>query len=155
MYLGDFFVFWKLRFSHEQVSRFEGFGQRQLGLTCPGHLLGLSRKALFPYFFTMNTIALGVEMPLVKVSSKRQITLPQSLTKELGIKEGDRLEVAREGDRLVIKPVMVIDRSDAWFYTPEWQAKEREADEEIARGELGEPIESTEDLQKYFDKIAK
>lgn len=97
----------------------------------------------------------GIEMPLVKVSSKRQITLPHSLTKELGIKEGDRLEVAREGDRLVIKPVLVIDKSDAWFHTPEWQAKEREVDEEIARGELGEPIRNAADLQKYFDGLPK
>jgi hypothetical protein len=36
-------------------------------------------------------------------------------------------------------------RSQAWVWTPEWQAKEREADEHIAAG-LGEVFESDEEF---------
>ncbi|MGH7866067.1 MAG: hypothetical protein ACREP9_00205 [Candidatus Dormibacteraceae bacterium] len=31
-----------------------------------------------------------------------------------------------------------IDPDQAWFWTPEWQAGEREVDEALARGERGE-----------------
>jgi len=37
------------------------------------------------------------------------------------------------------------DPSQAWFWTPEWQAKEREADEDIAAGR-GERFESDEEF---------
>ena len=30
----------------------------------------------------------------------------------------------------------MIDPTQAWFWTPEWQAKEREADEDIAAGRV-------------------
>ena len=37
----------------------------------------------------------------------------------------------------------MIEASQAWYWTPEWQAKEREADEDIAAGR-GEFFESGE-----------
>jgi hypothetical protein len=39
----------------------------------------------------------------------------------------------------------VIDASQAWFWTPEWQAGEREADAQLAAGE-GETFASGEDF---------
>ena len=57
-------------------------------------------------------------MPLVKVTSKRQITIPSALGKELGIEGGDHVEIIREGSYLVVKPVAVVDKEDAWFHQP-------------------------------------
>ena len=94
-------------------------------------------------------------MPLVKVTSKRQITIPSALSKELGIKGGDHVEITRRGSRLVLKPVAVVDKDDAWFYTPEWQAKEREADRDIAEGRLSEPIETAAQLKAHLAKLKK
>jgi len=39
-----------------------------------------------------------------------------------------------EDGRLVLIPASVIPDDQAWFWTPEWQAKEAEADREIAAG---------------------
>jgi hypothetical protein len=39
-----------------------------------------------------------------------------------------------EDGRLVLIPASVIPDDQAWFWTPEWQAKEAEADQEIAEG---------------------
>lgn len=38
----------------------------------------------------------------------------------------------------------------AWFHTPEWQAGEREADEELARGE-GTVFEDPEDMFRALE----
>lgn len=39
-----------------------------------------------------------------------------------------------EDGRLVLIPASDIPDDQAWFWTPEWQAKEAEADQEIADG---------------------
>ncbi len=35
---------------------------------------------------------------------------------------------------ILLRPKKVIDATQAWFWTPEWQAGEREADQEYAAG---------------------
>lgn len=42
---------------------------------------------------------------------------------------------------ILLRPQKVIDATQAWFWTPEWQAGEREADVQEAAG-LGETFES-------------
>jgi hypothetical protein len=39
-----------------------------------------------------------------------------------------------------------IDPDQLWFWTPEWQAKEREVDESLARGEPGTIHESSKEF---------
>jgi antitoxin PrlF len=36
---------------------------------------------------------------------------------------------------VILRPLATIDRSQAWFWTTEWQAGEREATEQAQRGE--------------------
>jgi hypothetical protein len=56
---------------------------------------------------------------------------------ELDLAEGDQFVVTVEDDRIVLTPTSVIPDDQAWFWTPEWQAKEAEVDEATARGERG------------------
>ena len=42
-------------------------------------------------------------MAKAKISSKYQITLPKEVREGLGIKAGDELYIAREGEKVVIK----------------------------------------------------
>ncbi|MDI6711413.1 MAG: AbrB/MazE/SpoVT family DNA-binding domain-containing protein [Thermoanaerobacterales bacterium] len=39
-------------------------------------------------------------MAIVKLSSKRQLTLPAKLCRELGLQAGDRLVIERKGDQI-------------------------------------------------------
>ncbi|MCL2787013.1 MAG: AbrB/MazE/SpoVT family DNA-binding domain-containing protein [Micrococcales bacterium] len=47
---------------------------------------------------------------------KNQVTLPTSLTQELGWKVGDRLDVVRENDRLVViaQPLACVPATRTW-----------------------------------------
>jgi AbrB family looped-hinge helix DNA binding protein len=76
-----------------------------------------------------------VSTPLRK---KGVITIPQEIREALDLQEGDHLVMAIEDGRIVMTPASVIPDDQAWFWTPEWQAKEREVDEAIAAGE--EPV---------------
>ena len=49
-------------------------------------------------------------MPLAKVKPKGQVTIPAGLREEIGLDEGDYVEVTREGSRIVLTPKEVVDR---------------------------------------------
>lgn len=46
---------------------------------------------------------------------------------------------------------VIDDDSQDWFWTPEWQAKEREADEDIAAGRYKTFATMEEFLEDLFD----
>lgn len=69
-------------------------------------------------------------MALVKLGARRQVTIPKEIIEQLGIKPGDYLEVTCKDRTVVLTP-----SEDAWFWSTEWQEKEREADEALARGD--------------------
>ncbi len=49
-------------------------------------------------------------MSLIQVREKAQITIPSKIRKELGIKKGDYLEIAKEDDRIVIIPKILVEK---------------------------------------------
>jgi len=73
---------------------------------------------------------------LIKVTRGGQVTIPAALRRAAGIEVGDYLEVRVVGDRLVLSPKQVIDKSQAYFWTEAWQAGEREAQEDLEAGRV-------------------
>jgi hypothetical protein len=47
-------------------------------------------------------------------------------------------------------PTRQLPRDQAWFWTEEWQAREREADEAIAKRDLSGPFDSASDLIRHL-----
>lgn len=89
----------------------------------------------------------------VKVRPKAQLTLPEEIRRALHIGEGDDVEFAVQEDGTVtIRGFISIPTDQAWFYTPEWLAGEREADEEIAAGR-GAVHDSVEDMFDHLDSL--
>jgi AbrB family looped-hinge helix DNA binding protein len=68
------------------------------------------------------------------IRRKGIVTIPEAIRAELDLHEGDHLVATVEDGRLVLIPASVIPDDQAWFWTPEWQTKEAEADQEIAEG---------------------
>ena len=88
-------------------------------------------------------------MAVAKVRSKGQITLPREVREAAHLEEGDPIEFTITPDGILMRPKKVIDADQAWFWTPEWQAGEREADAEIAAGK-GRVFYSTEEFLAYL-----
>jgi AbrB family looped-hinge helix DNA binding protein len=86
-------------------------------------------------------------MPLTKVTRNGQVTIPSELRRQVGIEEGDLIELQAVGDHLILVPKKLIDKSQAYFWAPEWQAAEREAQEDIDEDRI-EEFESVDDLIK-------
>ena len=75
-------------------------------------------------------------MARTTLRAKGQLTLPDDVRKAAKLEEGDLLEaVVSDTGEVVLRPLATIDRSQAWFWTSEWQAGEREATEQAQRGD--------------------
>ena len=75
---------------------------------------------------------------LIKVTRNGQITLPSTARRRLKVEEGDYMEVRVTEDSIILTPKVLVDKSQAYFWTPEWQAAEREASGDIAEGRTEE-----------------
>ncbi len=75
---------------------------------------------------------------LTKVTRNGQITLPAVVRRAAGIEEGDLMAVTVERDSIVLTPKRLVDKSQAYFFSQDWQQGEREADRDIAEGRLTE-----------------
>lgn len=92
-------------------------------------------------------------MPLVKVGSKHQVTIPKGIFEKLRLKPGDYLDAQLRGSKVVLTPKEIVDKEDdSWFWTKEWQAKEREADEAIAKGEVIGPFKTAKEAIRALKK---
>jgi AbrB family looped-hinge helix DNA binding protein len=71
-----------------------------------------------------------------KVTRNGQITLPAKVREELGIEEGDLLEITVEDEKAVLMPKKLIDKSQSYFWTKKWQDAEKEAEADIKAGRV-------------------
>lgn len=79
------------------------------------------------------------------VRAKGQLTIPADIRQAARLEEGDPVEVEIVDDGILLRPMKLIEASQAWFWTPEWQAGERQADDDIAAGRV-ERYDSDEDF---------
>ena len=91
----------------------------------------------------------------IHVGSKNQVTLPKEMVKKAHLSPGDALEVIYEEDAIVLKPLVHIPRDQAYFWTKEWQAGEREAQEDIRKGQTHGPFRNVEEMKRHFKKLAR
>jgi AbrB family looped-hinge helix DNA binding protein len=87
-----------------------------------------------------------------RVRDKGQLTLPAGVREALGVTQGDELEFEITDAGVVEVHGLTKIRSDqAWFWTKEWQAGEREADADIAAGRMTRH----EDADSMFAHLSK
>jgi len=86
--------------------------------------------------------------------AKGQLTLPEEIRAAARLEEGDLLEAEITDEGILLRPQKVIDATQAWFWTPEWQAGEREADAQEAAG-LGGTFNSDEEFLDALRARAK
>jgi len=75
-------------------------------------------------------------VPLSVLREKGQITIPSEVRKAAHLEEGDPVDVVMTPEGILLRPRKTIDSTQAWFWTPSWQAREHEASEDIRRGRV-------------------
>lgn len=82
-------------------------------------------------------------MPVAKVKHKGQVTIPAGIREELGLREGDYIEVTREGNRVVLTPKVLVDRD------PQTEAAVAEGLLDAKAGRRSPAFESTEEIAAW------
>ncbi len=88
---------------------------------------------------------------VVKVQKNKNITLPVWLLNRFHVSVGDfvRLEETRDG--VLLKPAKLIDPSQAYFWTKEWQAGEQEVEEDLRKGRV-KAFKSVKELMRDLQR---
>lgn len=73
---------------------------------------------------------------VVKVQKNKNITLPMWLIQRFRVGRGDFVQLEETKAGVLLKPAKLVDPSQAYFWTAEWQAGEREAHDDIRRGRV-------------------
>src|SRR5918998_3303983 len=85
-----------------------------------------------------------IPMALLKLRHKAQITLPADLRRHFHLKEGDYLEAEAVENGILLKPVSVVERENAW----------REIREAMATVQDTAP-DSSQSPQEHEEEIAR
>ncbi len=89
---------------------------------------------------------------VMKISPQGQIRIPKKIMNSLGIAKGDYVEVEVEGGDIVLKPRKLIDPSQGWYWTKEWQKMETCVDDEIKEGHVSPKFKTAEEGLKWLKK---
>jgi len=101
---------------------------------------------VLPYHGSVTT-AHAHELP--PESGDELVLTPEEVA---AVERGGEIVILTRGGRPVAK-VHSIDPDQAWFWTPEWQAREREVDEERAAGVPDREFDSGEDFLAYLEAV--
>lgn len=91
-------------------------------------------------------------MPISKLGQRRQVVIPKEICDELGIEEGDFLEVTSAEGKVIIKPKKLVDTDDV--LTPAQRAvidkRLAEAEEDIKAGWVSGPFATLDQLKRHL-----
>ena len=73
---------------------------------------------------------------ITQLRGRSQITIPKNIIENLGLKEGDNLNIEIENGKIIVKPVVMVPKDQAWFWTEEWQKSEKQVDADIKAGRI-------------------
>ena len=91
-------------------------------------------------------------MPISKLGQRRQVVIPKQICNELGLQEGDFVEVTSGKGQVIIKPKKVVDPDDV--LTPAQRAvidhRLAEAEEDIKAGRVSRPFATVDQLKRHL-----
>ena len=73
---------------------------------------------------------------IIDFKQKSQVTIPKEIVKKMNLKVGDKLEVLEQDGKLVITPVIIVPKDQAWYYTEKWQIMEDAVHAQIVKGQV-------------------
>jgi len=84
---------------------------------------------------------------VVRVQKNKNITLPLWVMRRFHVSAGDFIRLEETDDGILLKPAKLVDPSQAYFWTKEWQEGEREAEDDIRKGRI-KGFKSVKELMK-------
>lgn len=86
-----------------------------------------------------------------KIQRSFQVTIPAELRKKLNLKVGDIILIEDHEDGILLKPQSLIDKSQAWFWSKDWQEEEKKIDKDFEKGD----IKVSSSVDKFLEDLHK
>ncbi|MFA5374511.1 MAG: AbrB/MazE/SpoVT family DNA-binding domain-containing protein [Dehalococcoidia bacterium] len=88
---------------------------------------------------------------MTKLTGGGQITLPKAIRTKTNMQPGDFVEVDLDNEgHIVLTPKKLVNASQAYFWSEEWQKGEARADEDIKSGRV-KKFSSVKDAAAYLE----
>ena len=87
----------------------------------------------------------------IRIRENGQITIPKKLREMFSLQEGDILLIESSENGILIKPRKLVDPTQSWFWSKEWQEKERQADDDIKSGRISDPLRGVDKLREHLE----
>ena len=88
----------------------------------------------------------------MKISPQRQVRIPKRIMQMLNIDIGDFIEIDVQEHEIVLKPRKLIDPSQGWYWTKEWQNMEAGVDKQVELNEISDKFNNSEDAIQWLKK---
>jgi antitoxin MazE len=88
-------------------------------------------------------------MMIAYIRERAQITIPNEIIQSLNLKSGDMVDISVTDNKIVLKPVIMIEKDQAWFWTNKWQSVEKEAQKDIKEGK----VFAADNLDELMEKL--
>ena len=87
----------------------------------------------------------------VSVQSRGVVALPRELRERMHLDDpGAQIElIEREDEVIEMRPQMAVPGSQRWFWTTQWQARERAAEEDVSQDRLTR----FDDAESFLDAL--
>jgi AbrB family looped-hinge helix DNA binding protein len=89
---------------------------------------------------------------IMKISPQGQIRLPKKIMSSLQVESGDYVEVDVSEGQILLKPRKLIDPSQGWYWTKEWQKNEAEAETDLEKGRLSPKFKTAKEGIRWLKK---
>ena len=88
---------------------------------------------------------------VIRVQKNKNVTLPMWVIRRFHVGPGDFLQLRETRDGILLKPGRLVDPSQAYFWTKEWQLGEQGVERERQRGKV-KRFRSMKALVKDLDR---
>jgi AbrB family looped-hinge helix DNA binding protein len=89
---------------------------------------------------------------VMKISPQGQIRIPKKVLNALKIQPGDYVEVDMNNGHVILMPRKLIDPSQGWYWTKEWQEIENRIDQELKEKEHSPTFQTAEEGARWLDE---
>lgn len=86
-----------------------------------------------------------------KIARHYQVTIPRSIRKLSGLKEGELVNFEVRDNEIVITPVLMVKKEQSCFFSGKWQRAIKKSEEEIAKGHY-KTYRAGKELEKDIEK---
>jgi len=87
-------------------------------------------------------------MMLITLGAEGHLTIPDEALRAAHLREGDVVEVEISERGLLLRPRLVAEEPQAWFWDTTWQAGELEADEDLRAGRTSQFLTGEEMINR-------